>query len=57
MTLSRTALYFSLRLRVKKHGRLAEGIFRSSLDRLGSVFTELDLKYNEFLASIQFLSA
>ena len=43
-------------IKLKKHGRLAKSIFRSGLDHLRSIFTDLDLKNVEFLASLQFLS-
>ena len=43
-------------LKVKKHGRLAQSIFRYGFDRLRSIFTDLDLKHEEFLHSLQFLS-
>ena len=41
---------------VKKHGRRAKSIFRYGLDYLRSIFTDLDLKQDEFLFSLQFLS-
>lgn len=41
---------------IKKHGRLAKSIFRYGLDHLRSIVTDLDLKQNEFLFSLQFLS-
>ena len=47
---------FSLWLRVKKHGRKAKSVFRYGLDYLRSIVTDLDLKYAEFLDSLQFLS-
>lgn len=43
-------------IKLKKHGRLAKSIFRSGLDHLRSILTDLDLKHDEFLASLQFLS-
>lgn len=43
-------------LKVKKHGRLSQSIFRYGLDHLRSIFTDLDLKSDEFLHSLQFLS-
>lgn len=43
-------------LKVKKHGRLSQSIFRYGLDHLRSIFTDLDLKYDDFLHSLQFLS-
>ncbi len=43
-------------LKVKKHGRLAKSIFRYGLDYLRSIVTDLDLKEDEFLFSLQFLS-
>ena len=43
-------------IKVKKHGRLAKSVFRCGLDHLRSIFTDLDLKHDEFLASLQFLS-
>ena len=41
---------------VKKHGRLAKSIFRYGLDYLRSIVNDLDLKQDEFLFSLQFLS-
>lgn len=43
-------------IKVKKHGRLAKSIFRYGLDHLRSIVTDLDLKKDEFLFSLQFLS-
>ena len=43
-------------IQVKKHGRKAKSIFRHGLDYLRSIVTDLDLKYAEFLNSLQFLS-
>lgn len=43
-------------IKVKKHGRLAKSIFRYGLDHLPSIVTDLDLKKDEFLFSLQFLS-
>jgi len=43
-------------IKVKKHGRLAKSVFRLGLDHLRSILTDLDLKHNEFLHSLQFLS-
>lgn len=43
-------------IKVKKHGRLAKSIFRYGLDHLRSIVTDLDLKQNEFLFSLKFLS-
>ena len=43
-------------IKVKKHGRKAKSIFRYGLDYLRSIFTDLDLKQDEFLRSLQFLS-
>ncbi|MEI6379369.1 MAG: IS4 family transposase [Cyanobacteriota bacterium ELA615] len=43
-------------IKIKKHGRLAKSVFRYGLDFLRSIFTDLDLKYNDFLQSLQFLS-
>lgn len=43
-------------LKIKKHGRLAKSIFRYGLDFLRSVFTDLDLKFDDFLQSLKFLS-
>ena len=43
-------------IKIKKHGRQAKSIFRYGLDYLRSIFTDLDLKQNEFLFSLQFLS-
>ena len=43
-------------IKVKKHGRLAKSVFRLGLDHLRSILTDLDLKHDEFLHSLQFLS-
>lgn len=43
-------------IKVKKHGRKQTSIFRYGLDYLRSIVTDLDLKQNEFLHSLQFLS-
>lgn len=43
-------------LKVKKHGRLAQSIFRYGLDFLRSIVLDLDLKYDTFLHSLLFLS-
>ena len=43
-------------IQVKKHGRLAKSIFRNGLNHLRSILTDLDLKHDEFLESLQFLS-
>lgn len=43
-------------LKVKKHGRLSKSIFRYGLDYLRSIVTDLDLKSDDFLHSLQFLS-
>ena len=43
-------------IEVKKHGRLAKSIFRYGLDYLRSILTDLDLKKDEFLFSLKFLS-
>lgn len=49
-------LHHSHPIKVKKHGRRAKSIFRYGLDHLRSIVTDLDLKQNEFLHSLQFLS-
>ena len=43
-------------IKIKKHGRKARSVFRYGLDYLRSIVTDLDLKYSEFLDSLQFLS-
>jgi hypothetical protein len=43
-------------IQIKKHGRLAKSIFRNGLDHLRSILTDLDIKHDDFLASLQFLS-
>ncbi len=43
-------------IKVKKHGRLAKSIFRYGLDHLRSIVTDLDLKQDDFIFSLQFLS-
>ena len=43
-------------LKVKKHGRLSKSIFRYGLDYLRSLLIDLDLRADDFLHSLQFLS-
>ncbi len=43
-------------IKIKKHGRKAKSVFRYGLDYLRSLVTDLDLKYDEFLLSLNFLS-
>lgn len=43
-------------LKVKKHGRQQASIFRYGFDYLRSIVTDLDLKSNDFLRCLQFLS-
>ena len=43
-------------IKIKKHGRPAKSIFRYGLDYLRSIVIDLDLKQDEFLHSLQFLS-
>jgi hypothetical protein len=43
-------------LKVKKHGRLAQSVFRYGLDFLRNVVTDLDLQSDAFLHCLQFLS-
>jgi hypothetical protein len=43
-------------LKIKKHGRQQASIFRYGFDYLRSIVTDLDLKSDEFLHSLQFLS-
>ncbi len=43
-------------LQVKKHRRLSRSIFRYGLDYLRSIVIDLDLKSDDFLHSLQFLS-
>ena len=43
-------------LQVKKHGRLEKSVFRYGLDYLRSLVLNLELKFDEFLHSLQFLS-
>ena len=43
-------------IKIKKHGRKAKSIFRYGLDYLRSILTDLDLKSDEFLHSLKFLS-
>ena len=43
-------------IKIKKHGRKAKSIFRYGLDYLRSIVTDLDLKQDEFIHSLQFLS-
>ena len=49
-------LHQSRPIKIKKHGRLAKSIFRHGLDYLRSIFTDLDLRHEEFCHSLQFLS-
>ena len=43
-------------LKIKKHGRKAKSIFRYGLDHLRDIIFDLDLKYNQFVLCLQFLS-
>jgi hypothetical protein len=43
-------------IKLKKHGRPAKSLFRYGFDYLRSIVTDLDLKYSQFLHSLQFLS-
>lgn len=43
-------------LKIKKHGRLSKSVFRYGLDYLRSLVLDLDLKFDEFFHSLQFLS-
>ncbi|QXE21925.1 transposase IS4 family protein [Richelia sinica FACHB-800] len=43
-------------IKIKKHGRPSQSVFRYGLDYLRSLVTNLDLKHSEFLLSLQFLS-
>jgi hypothetical protein len=43
-------------LKIKKHGRQQSSIFRYGFDYLRSIVTDLDLKSDQFLYSLQFLS-
>lgn len=43
-------------LKIKKHGRKAKSIFRYGLDNLRSIVLDLDLKHDEFVHSLKFLS-
>jgi hypothetical protein len=43
-------------LKIKKHGRLAQSIFRYGFDFLRSVVLDLDLNHDDFLRSLLFLS-
>ena len=43
-------------IKIKKHGRRAKSIFRLGLDYLRSIAVDLDLKFSDFLHSLQFLS-
>ena len=49
-------LHQSNPIKVKNHGRKQVSIFRYGLDYLRSIVTDLDLKHNKFLHSLQFLS-
>lgn len=54
----RTGQWLSLTkpILIKKHGRKAYSIFRYGLDRLRSIFLNLDEREDDFLHSLQFLS-
>ena len=43
-------------LKIKTHGRLAKSIFRYGLDYLRSIVFDIQLKMNDFLISLKFLS-
>jgi hypothetical protein len=43
-------------LKIKKHGRPQSSVFRYGFDYLRSIVTDLDLKSDDFLYSLQFLS-
>jgi hypothetical protein len=43
-------------IKIKKHGRPQVSIFRYGLDYLRSIVSDLDLKSDDFLHSLQFLS-
>jgi len=43
-------------LKIKNHGRRAKSTFRYGLDYLRSLLMDLDLKHDEFIHSIKFLS-
>lgn len=43
-------------LKIKKHGRLAKSLFRYGLDHLRSIVFDIQLKRDDFLFSLKFLS-
>jgi len=43
-------------LKIKKHGRLAKSLFRYGLDHLRSIVFDIQLKLDDFLFSLKFLS-
>ena len=43
-------------LKIKKHGRKEKSIFRYGLDYLRTIVLDLDLKFNEFINALKFLS-
>jgi hypothetical protein len=43
-------------LKIKKHGRLAKSIFRYGLDHLRSIVFDIQIKFDDFLFSLNFLS-
>jgi hypothetical protein len=43
-------------LKLKKHGRLAKSLFRYGLDHLRSIVFDIQLKMDDFLFSLKFLS-
>ena len=49
-------LHQSKPIKIKKHGRLAKSIFRYGLDHLRSVVADLDLRQDEFVSCLKFLS-
>ncbi|AUC60539.1 group IS10 transposase [Cyanobacterium sp. HL-69] len=49
-------LHEQIPLKIKKHGRRVKSIFRYGLDHLRMIFLDIDLKQNEFIRCLNFLS-
>lgn len=49
-------LHEQIPLKIKKHGRRAKSIFRYGLDPLRAIVLDIDLKQNEFINCLNFLS-
>lgn len=49
-------LHEKIPLKIKKHGRRAKSIFRYGLDHLRAIVLDIDLRQNEFINCLNFLS-